>query len=174
MSAAEPGSGRDPTSLPNQPAPFGSAYPASRRNAAAAPDPAAGDLDPNIRALPTEPPSTARHRRGGRMSRARPPSSPGSSSRRCAVQAIRSRYGYPKGSRSYKINMQQALLLALMNARFYQYQSGASLPGGATGDAPAIFVRAPVLRGHEPVDRRSPDMAAPAVAVFVASTLPGG
>jgi hypothetical protein len=30
-------------------------------------------------------------------------------------------YGYPKGSRVYKINMQQALLLALMNARFYQY-----------------------------------------------------
>ena len=30
-------------------------------------------------------------------------------------------YGYPKGSRVYKINMQQAWLLALMNARFYQY-----------------------------------------------------
>ena len=30
-------------------------------------------------------------------------------------------YGYPKGSRVYKINMQQALLLAIMNARFYQY-----------------------------------------------------
>jgi hypothetical protein len=30
-------------------------------------------------------------------------------------------YGYPKGSRVYKINMQQALLLAVMNARFYQF-----------------------------------------------------
>ena len=30
-------------------------------------------------------------------------------------------YGYPKGSRVYKINMQQALLLAIMNARFYQF-----------------------------------------------------
>jgi hypothetical protein len=30
-------------------------------------------------------------------------------------------YGYPKGSRVYKINMQQAMLLAIMNARFYQY-----------------------------------------------------
>ncbi len=30
-------------------------------------------------------------------------------------------YGYPKGSRVYKINMQQAMLLAMMNARFYQY-----------------------------------------------------
>ena len=30
-------------------------------------------------------------------------------------------YGYPKGSRVYKINMQQALLLAMMNARFYQF-----------------------------------------------------
>jgi hypothetical protein len=30
-------------------------------------------------------------------------------------------YGFPKGSRVYKINMQQAWLLALMNARFYQF-----------------------------------------------------
>jgi hypothetical protein len=30
-------------------------------------------------------------------------------------------YGYPKGSRVYKINMQQALFLAIMNARFYQF-----------------------------------------------------
>jgi hypothetical protein len=30
-------------------------------------------------------------------------------------------YGFPKGSRPYKINMQQAWLLAIMNARFYQY-----------------------------------------------------
>lgn len=30
-------------------------------------------------------------------------------------------YGYPKGSRPYRINMQQAWLLAIMNARFYQY-----------------------------------------------------
>ena len=30
-------------------------------------------------------------------------------------------YGYPKGSRVYKISMQQAWVLALMNARFYQY-----------------------------------------------------
>ena len=30
-------------------------------------------------------------------------------------------YGYPKGSRVYKIDMQQALLLAIMNARFYQF-----------------------------------------------------
>jgi hypothetical protein len=30
-------------------------------------------------------------------------------------------YGYPKGSRVYKINMQQAMLLAIMNARFYQF-----------------------------------------------------
>ena len=30
-------------------------------------------------------------------------------------------YGYPKGSRVYKINMQQSLLLAMMNARFYQF-----------------------------------------------------
>jgi hypothetical protein len=30
-------------------------------------------------------------------------------------------YGYPKGSRVYKINMQQSLLLAVMNARFYQF-----------------------------------------------------
>ena len=30
-------------------------------------------------------------------------------------------YGYPKGSRVYKINMQQAWVLALMNARFYQF-----------------------------------------------------
>ncbi len=30
-------------------------------------------------------------------------------------------YGYPKGSRVYKISMQQAWVLALMNARFYQF-----------------------------------------------------
>jgi hypothetical protein len=30
-------------------------------------------------------------------------------------------FGYPKGSRVYKINMQQAWLLALMNSRFYQF-----------------------------------------------------
>jgi hypothetical protein len=30
-------------------------------------------------------------------------------------------YGYPKGARVYRITMQQALLLALMNARFYQF-----------------------------------------------------
>jgi hypothetical protein len=30
-------------------------------------------------------------------------------------------YGYPKGSRVYKINMQQAWALAILNARFYQY-----------------------------------------------------
>ena len=30
-------------------------------------------------------------------------------------------YGYPKGSRVYKINMQQAWALAIMNARFYQF-----------------------------------------------------
>jgi hypothetical protein len=30
-------------------------------------------------------------------------------------------YGYPKGARVYKINMQQALLLAMMNARYYQF-----------------------------------------------------
>src|SRR5262249_27184331 len=41
-------------------------------------------------------------------------------------------YGLPKGSRVYKINMQQAFLLALMNARFYQSNLetvyGAALP----------------------------------------------
>ena len=30
-------------------------------------------------------------------------------------------YGYPKGSRVYKIDMQQVLYLAIMNARFYQF-----------------------------------------------------
>jgi hypothetical protein len=30
-------------------------------------------------------------------------------------------YGYPKGSRVYRINMQQAWALAILNARFYQY-----------------------------------------------------
>ncbi len=30
-------------------------------------------------------------------------------------------YGYPKGSRVYKINMQQSWALAILNARFYQY-----------------------------------------------------
>ncbi len=30
-------------------------------------------------------------------------------------------FGYAKGARVYKINMQQAWLLALMNARFYQF-----------------------------------------------------
>src|SRR5262249_18340625 len=29
--------------------------------------------------------------------------------------------GLPRGSRAYKVNMQQAWLLALMNARFYQF-----------------------------------------------------
>jgi hypothetical protein len=36
------------------------------------------------------------------------------------VQDDQEAYGYPKGSRVYKVNMQQAFLLALMNARFYQ------------------------------------------------------
>jgi hypothetical protein len=36
------------------------------------------------------------------------------------LQSDEEAYGYPKGSRVYKINMQQAFLLALMNARFYQ------------------------------------------------------
>jgi hypothetical protein len=30
-------------------------------------------------------------------------------------------YGYPKGSRVYKLDMQQALYLAILNARFYQF-----------------------------------------------------
>ena len=30
-------------------------------------------------------------------------------------------YGYPKGSRVYKLDMQQVLYLAIMNARFYQF-----------------------------------------------------
>ncbi len=30
-------------------------------------------------------------------------------------------YGYPKGSRVYKINMQQAFMLGLMNSRYYQF-----------------------------------------------------
>jgi hypothetical protein len=38
-----------------------------------------------------------------------------------ALQTDERGYGYPKGSRPYKINMQQAWVLALMNARFYQY-----------------------------------------------------
>ena len=37
------------------------------------------------------------------------------------LQSSEEAYGYPKGSRVYKINMQQAWLLALMNARFYQF-----------------------------------------------------
>ncbi len=36
------------------------------------------------------------------------------------VQNDQEAYGYPKGSRVYKINMQQSMVLALMNARFYQ------------------------------------------------------
>jgi hypothetical protein len=40
---------------------------------------------------------------------------------RVQLQTDEEGYGYPKGSRPYKINMQQAWLLALMNARFYQY-----------------------------------------------------
>ena len=37
------------------------------------------------------------------------------------LQTDQEGYGFPKGSRVYKINMQQAWLLALMNARFYQF-----------------------------------------------------
>jgi Outer membrane efflux protein len=37
------------------------------------------------------------------------------------LQSDTEAYGYPKGSRVYKISMQQAWVLALMNARFYQF-----------------------------------------------------
>jgi len=37
------------------------------------------------------------------------------------LQSSEKAYGYPKGSRVYKINMQQAWLLAIMNARYYQF-----------------------------------------------------
>jgi hypothetical protein len=37
------------------------------------------------------------------------------------LQTDQEAYGYPKGARVYKINMQQAWMLALMNARFYQF-----------------------------------------------------
>jgi hypothetical protein len=37
------------------------------------------------------------------------------------LQTDQEGYGYPKGARVYKINMQQAWLLAIMNARFYQF-----------------------------------------------------
>ena len=60
-------------------------------------------------------------------------------------------YGYPKGSRVYKINMQQAWVLALMNARFYQFNLETRVPGRVAGDPAAIYVRAAVLRGPEPV-----------------------
>ncbi len=64
-------------------------------------------------------------------------------------------YGYPKGSRVYKINMQQALLLAIMNARFYQFNLETGLPGGVARDAAAIYLRSPVLCGLEPGHRSS-------------------
>ena len=54
-----------------------------------------------------------------------------SSSRKSICMTITEGYGYPKGSRVYKINMQQALLLAIMNARFYQYNLETGLLGGA-------------------------------------------
>ena len=47
--------------------------------------------------------------------------------------------------------MQQALLLALMNARYYQYQLGARLPGGLAGDAPAVRLRAQFYAGMSPM-----------------------
>ena len=62
-------------------------------------------------------------------------------------------YGYPKGSRVYKINMQQALLLAIMNARFYQYNLEQVYLARSSRDAAAVCVRAPVLRGHESARR---------------------
>jgi hypothetical protein len=37
------------------------------------------------------------------------------------LQTDQEGYGFPKGARVYKVNMQQAWLLALMNARFYQF-----------------------------------------------------
>jgi hypothetical protein len=40
---------------------------------------------------------------------------------RITLQTDERGYGYPKGSRPYKLNMQEALALALMNARFYQF-----------------------------------------------------
>jgi len=40
---------------------------------------------------------------------------------RVALQTDEKGYGYPKGTRPYKINMQQAWMLALMNARYYQF-----------------------------------------------------
>ena len=55
--------------------------------------------------------------------------------------------GLPKDYKAYKLNMQQAWLLALINGRYYQYQLEAALLGCVAGDAPAVRLRAAVLRG---------------------------
>ena len=119
--------------------------------------------------LKTGPPAAApeQHPRPGNRQRATPSQSkparrgrthdpnrgrrarPRSSSRQFDLMNDTEGYGYPKGSRVYKINMQQALLLAHHECPLLSIQSGAGLPGRAPGDAAAIYLRAPVLRGHE-------------------------
>ena len=62
-------------------------------------------------------------------------------------------YGYPKGSRVYKINMQQAWLLAIMNARFYQYNLEQVYLAAIPGHPAAVCFRSAVLCRHEPGHR---------------------
>jgi hypothetical protein len=75
------------------------------------------------REIDTEPPLLDRRQldEAGRMSQAEAAELASVLVPKIDLQNDTEAYGYPKGSRVYKINMQQAMLLALMNARFYQY-----------------------------------------------------
>ncbi len=66
-------------------------------------------------------------------------------------------YGYPKGSRPYKINMQQAWLLAIMNARFYQYNLETVYEAALPVTLQRFYVRSAVLCGDVALDLGSPD-----------------
>jgi len=105
-----------PSAIPGQPAP-GAPNAGGARPAPASPG---SLLDPAIVAEPP-PLSPAQVGQAGRMT----PTEAAELSQvlvpSIELAASEEIYGYPKGSRVYKINMQQAMLLAIMNARFYQY-----------------------------------------------------
>jgi len=111
----EPPAAARPSALPGQPAP-GTPGAGQDRPSAATPG---NILDRDIanQQLPLTP---GQVRRAGEMSQTEAAELSQVLVPYVTLQNDQEAYGYPKGSRVYKINMQQALLLALMNARFYQ------------------------------------------------------
>jgi len=105
-----------PSAIPGQPAP-------GAPNAPQARPPAASPADILDRDIVNEPPFTtpAQRAAAGQMSRTEAAELSQVLVPTVELAAPEETYGYPKGSRVYKINMQQALLLAIMNARFYQF-----------------------------------------------------